>query len=315
MIYKYTKILVLLGGLAGCSLDATDSRVFDPDAEFAKLDQPEIPTVESSLLKSARYKEEQGQYEEAASLYAQLIDTNPDNLDYQLALAETVRRNGDNEEAITLYDPLLNDKKVGLDALEGKALAVMARGEFKEASTLFEQIVRQDGTRWRTLNALAIMFTLKDLHEEAMAYYTEALKNSPNNASVLNNIGLSSAIARQYATSLEYLDKAAKTSRNDAAKNRRIELNKALVHGVSGDLQMAERVASRHLKGALLQNNLGLYAHLANNDELAKSYLNMALSQSPSFYKNAWENLDYLIGQGKGAGRVSSGTAKRVRVE
>ena len=77
-------------------------------------------------------------------------------------------------------------------------------------------------------------------------------------------------------------------------QRKQIDLNLAMVHGVSGDFDTARDVAGKYLEGPALDNNLGLYAHLAKDDSLAKSYLNMALTQSPTYYERAWENLDVV---------------------
>jgi hypothetical protein len=41
---------------------------------------------------------------------------------------------------------------------------------------------------------------------------------------------------------------------------------------------------------------MGLYAHLAKDDQMAKSYLNMALTESKTYYGKAWENLEAVSG-------------------
>jgi hypothetical protein len=41
---------------------------------------------------------------------------------------------------------------------------------------------------------------------------------------------------------------------------------------------------------------MGFYAHLAKDDALAKTYLNMAISGSSTFYERAWNNLDGISG-------------------
>jgi hypothetical protein len=75
---------------------------------------------------------------------------------------------------------------------------------------------------------------------------------------------------------------------------KRIDLNLSLVYAVAGKQDEARAVAERYFSGPTLSNNLGLYAHLANDDEMAKAYLNMALTDSKTFYERAWDNLQTI---------------------
>ncbi len=70
-----------------------------------------------------------------------------------------------------------------------------------------------------------------------------------------------------------------------------------MVYGLSGDMVKARELAGKYLDGPALENNLGFYAHLAKDDALAKTYLNMALSDSATYYQRAWTNLDMITGE------------------
>jgi hypothetical protein len=81
-----------------------------------------------------------------------------------------------------------------------------------------------------------------------------------------------------------------------------------------GNMSAAQRIAEKHLPAGALENNLGFYAHLANDQELAKSYLNMALTGTPVYYERAWKNLD-IVAKGDNDGKDGSQKGKRVRVQ
>ena len=123
------------------------------------------------------------------------------------------------------------------------------------------------------------------------------MNQSPDNPAVLNNAGLGFAVDRNFPRAIEALQHAARVSKSPLQR-KQVELNLALIYGVSGDFDTAREVAGKHLEGPALENNLGLYAHLAKDDALAKSYLNMALTQSTTYYERAWENLDALNNSG-----------------
>lgn len=314
-MHRFLLRLSVILVLSGCSLMASDRRIINPDEEFAKLDSPNVPGVDQTLLKSAKESEESGDYLRAGVLYQQLYAKTPANIDYQYGLAENLRRTGQFDKAIKLYEILSDgeNKAREIESLEGKGLSLMGKGEFAEAGKVFARVMEKDATRWRTLNALGILFALKQLHDEAFAYYEEALRFSPNNLAVINNIGLTRAMNKEYDMAIQALEKGSRLASGKGAKQRHIDLNLALIYGISGDMDRAESVAGRYLEGPALQNNLGLYAHLAKNEQLAKSYLNMALSNNPYFYKRAWENLD-MINQASSGTQPVQPQGRRIKI-
>jgi Flp pilus assembly protein TadD len=290
--------IIALALCSACGIMPSKSRVYDADEEFAKVDQPEVGSVEDALRDSAIEAAKRGENDKAVSLYTQLYDRDKKNPLYQLGLAESLRRLGEHQAAIRMYDAVLKEKPDHVDAMEGKALAVMAMGETEEAARLFKGVLEKDKARWRTLNALGILFTIKEMTAEAFVYFNEALKYSADNPSILNNIGLVQAMDGNQDEAVSTLKRAARSA--TGTQQRQVELNLALVYGIAGQMELAKKVAEPHLSADALTNNLGLYAHLSNDDELAKSYLNMALTNSSTYYERAWKNLN-LIDASKGA--------------
>ena len=72
----------------------------------------------------------------------------------------------------------------------------------------------------------------------------------------------------------------------------------AIVYGISGNSEMAKTTAQNFLTEPQLYNNLGVYAELAKKPELARTYLNKALSGAKVYYDKAWENLERVQGGG-----------------
>ena len=270
---------------------------WDPDTTFASVGQPDVKGMNDTQEDMAKEAVNNGDFARAAKFYEMLVSSGKGTAEqrhrYKLGLASATRRIGDNERALGMFEALLQDSAADLDAAEGRALTLMATGKTVEASRAFSDIVEKDPKRWRTLNALGILFVTKGMVPEASSYYTEALKYSPDNPAILNNMGLSQAIDKNYKRSIDILDQASRVSKN-ASQRKQIDLNEALVYAVANDLDKAHDIAAKYYDGAALDNNMGLYAHLSKDDALAKTYLNMALSQSPTFYERAWSNLDAL---------------------
>jgi Flp pilus assembly protein TadD len=296
--------------LAGCG--QMGQQWMDPDKTFAAFDQPTVKGVNDTQEDAAKAAITAGDYRRASQFYEQLVTSGkakPEELlRYKLGLADSLRRLGENDQALAMFEQLTRENPTNLDAQEGRGLTLMALGKTVDAGRAFAEIMEKDGSRWRTLNALAILFVTKNMTPEAMAYYTEALKQSPDNPAILNNVGLSQAADRNFRRAVEALQQASRLAKTPSQR-KQIDLNLAMVYGVSGDSETAKEVASKYIDGAALDNNLGLYAHLAKDNALAKTYLNMALSQSPTFYERAWNNLDAINDSGHLQGQTPPANA------
>lgn len=301
----HTAFLLSALAVAGCSgLDAqTEGWLGTKTRQDALNEMNTVPVdgIQATLEKQAEDALDQGDNRRAAQFYEQLIGSEKvnkaDKLRYKVAFADTLRRMGDNEKARTAFDAVLKETPADLDAQEGRGLTLMAMGKATDAGRVFADIMKKDGTRWRTLNALGILFVTKNMVPEAMAYYAEALKHSPDNPAILNNVGLSQAVDQNYSRAISALEQGSRLS-GSGERRKQIDLNLALVYAVSGDVETAADIAEKYLQGPTLDNNLGLYAYLAKDEKLAKTYMNMALSGSSTFYERAWNNLDILEKRG-----------------
>lgn len=291
---KLSAVLLLSSALTLAACDKMGEQWLNPDASFASLDQPKVKGINETQEEMAKEATEAGDYGRAAQFYQLLVASGkgtPDDVRrYKFGMADSTRRLGQGEAALAMFEELYRDYPNDIDIMEGRALTLMATGKTADAGRAFEQVMEKDKKRWRTLNALGILFVTKNMVPEAMAYYEEALNNSPDNAAILNNVGLSYATDRNFSRAIEALQHASRVSKSPSQR-KQIELNLAMVQGVSGNMDAARETASKYMEGPALDNNLGLYAHLAKDDNLAKTYLNMALSSSSIFYERAWENL------------------------
>lgn len=303
-ISRFLLISTTLFGLGACANMDSQTASWLGTGSKSKTEALEAMTsdstvegVNATLEKQAIVALERGDISRAQQFYQQLLTSEKgsaaDNIRYKIAYAETMRRVNNTEDALSAYDEILEEVPDNLDAQEGRGLTLMAMGKATDAGRAFSDIMEKDGKRWRTLNALGILFVTKNMIPEAMAYYTEALKFSPDNPAVLNNVGLSQAVDKNYPRAIQALEQASRIAKS-GERRRQVDLNLAMVYGASGDIDTAKEIATKYLQGPALDNNVGLYAHLAKDDALAKTYLNMALSGSPTFYERAWDNLDLV---------------------
>lgn len=294
-------ILSLL--LVSCSV-LPDPKL-DAKGELSKLKGANVDTIESVQRSQAEKAVAVGDFKRAASAYKQLTDKYPNNDTYQLALADNLRRAGDDKDALGIMDALLKKEPNNAGALEIKGLTLMSTGEFPEAGQALGQAMKSDPKRWRTLNGIGILFAMKGKYDGAMAYFQEALNVSTDNPSILNNAALTYAINHQFPRAYESFERAKRHMDAESKDLKRIDLNLALVYAVDGKLDEAQAVAAPHLSKEGLYNNMGFYAYLSKNNEMAKSYLNMALTQSPTYYERAWKNLGALTGDQNASANVA----------
>jgi len=295
MRFSSLLISIIAISLVSCTLDPKNKT--DRRAELAKLSGPEITSIENNLKKQADAAMANNEFRRASQMYNQLADQHPEKLEYAISMADAARRAGDNETALKTINVVLTKKPDNADALEVKGLSLMATGEFAEAGKTLDKALRIDGKRWRSLNAVGIMFAIKQMHPQAIEYYNAALKANPGNAGVMNNLGLSLAMQNDFDGAIEQFTQAHNHVSQNSTEAERIDLNLALTYAMAGRLDEAERVATPHLTKAGLYNNMGFYSYISKNKELAKTYMNMALNQNPTYYERAWQNLNALNGE------------------
>jgi len=308
---KYPLLIVLL--LSAC---VGGSQPIDAQKLLSSMQGPKILGVEDTLMESAKNAEKQGDFKQAATFYKQVLEKRGDNMEAGLGLADALRRGGELENAIAVYDGIIaKDPKI-IGAKEGKALALIAKGDFDTPTGLLEEVLKTDATRWKTLNALGILFSTRNLQPEAQQYFTEALKYHADSPPILNNLGLSQAMTKKYDEAISTLNKASNLSASGSNERKRIELNTALVYASAGKLDEARATAETHLSGAALNNNLGLYAHLAKDDQMARAYLNMALTESKTYYAKAWDNLQEIsINPSSGGAKVTRSVSRKTKAK
>ena len=255
---------------------------------------PKVDSVEGTMLASAQQAEKAGDYNRAAVFYSQMAEK---NADYKVMQGDALRRGGNLAAAQKIFDEILAKNPKDAAALEGKMLCRFAAGELAETADLMKQVLAIEPDRWRTLNVAGILFANRHMVDESMAYYERALTYSKDNPSILNNVGLTLAMDKQYDKAIQALTKAAQFAPTDSSQKTQVDMNLALTYGVSGDMAMAEKIASQHVSGPALYNNLGYYAKLAKNTTAARDYFNMALTKSPNYYPRAWSNLEQVEGK------------------
>jgi tetratricopeptide (TPR) repeat protein len=143
-------------------------------------------------------------------------------------------------------------------------------------------------------NVLGFLDDQDQQWETAEKHYLKSAELAPRNGSALNNLGMS------YMRQQRYGDAASAFARSAQAQPtlQVARLNLRIAQAMGGRVAMALSGASEQDK-AVVMNSLGVAALAGGDNGRAKSYFEAALNLSPSFYSNAYSNLELAGASGK----------------
>lgn len=290
MKHYYALIMALAFG--SCTHNTLPTNNTRPDISAP---QPFSP-LEKNLYQTANSHFEKGHYQKAIELYQNLVQEHPEKLILSFQLAEALRLDHQFNKAIPHYQHIPAGNAYYPSAQEGLALSYVNMSQFTTAKNILHQLIYEDASRWKAINALGTIAAMENNPQEALAYYNTALAVNNNNPVTLNNIGLAMALNGTPEKGLNILYQAQTLGRNQPDLQEKIAYNLALVQGMNGQFEEAEKLLQPYLSPAEIYNNLGFYANLAKNSDLAKTYLSKALSENPYYYQKAWQNLATVSG-------------------
>ena len=281
--------------LAACSLLPQKKTTADNNKELEEaLNSVKVPTMETTLYESGTAALDAGDSLKAEYYFNQLVKKSNSNPLYKFKYAEALRRRGACTDALPLYEEVLEVKPSDIDAREGKALCLVSLGEFQKAGPILTDIIHGDSTRWKSINAAGLIFAVNNKLQEANQYLNLAADVSNHNPAVLNNQALVKALTGNYDDAIKTLKEASLRAGEATTQKRNIDLNLAMVYGISKNIDLAESTAKPWLTTPQLYNNMGIYAELGKDPELARTYLNKALMGTAVYYDKAWDNLERL---------------------
>ena len=282
-MHKFFKIILLLV-IVGCST-----------TQIEQNDVVKNKFTKSQDIQDAENYYHIAEYAKAAEAFKNIQDADKYSQETLFIYAESLRLSNDVNEAIEIYDKIININSDYLQAIEGKALCFVSQGDFSAGAVLLNKVLAADATKWRTINALGVIYALKGELAEAVEYYELAMQVSENNPVIANNLGLSLAFSGLHDEGKKVIEESlSNVLQHETEKFKKIEYNLALIYGMAGDMDTSADILRKYLAESEILNNLGFYAKLSKDKELAKSYLSEALAKSPVHYEKAWNNLNDL---------------------
>lgn len=275
MIAKLSGMLAVVlsvGLLSACSQNASPASTSVANSEeaqkaLAERKQHEQTAVNQALSNAAQAAEQAYDYSNAAANYQQLVEREPDNMQYLLGLAKNQRYAGAVRESI-------KTTKKGIERFgERPALIIeLAKGQIagQMLSAASETVATGKQTapqNWEVYATSGILHDRQSRFDEAQADYRRALELSPGNVAVLNNLALSLAQSGQLDEAIATLRKVTDTE-NSTPQTRQ---NLALLYALQGEYEKAEKLIREDLPPAQAKENIEKLRRIGQRKEAGES--------------------------------------------
>jgi Flp pilus assembly protein TadD len=244
--------------------------------------------VASQLLQEERHRE-------AAQVFNQILDRQPDNAAAKIGLAETYLASGAIKPALAAFTELSELAEVKVAAMQGQGLSLVLLGQMDRGEELLRRVVATEPSSWRAWNALGRCYDSKQDWASSAHAYDMALKAKPDAYAVHNNIGVSLlSQARHSEAEAKFVDALAIRPNFETARN-----NLRFAIAMQGRYREAFAGTGRQDLPSVL-NNVGYAAMLRGENDRAQAYFARALEVSPHFFEVAHQNLQRAKGPHEG---------------
>ncbi len=185
-----------------------------------------------------------------------------DNLDSRASqlvrVADTTRESGDMANAMQLYARAADMRQGWIVPRLRLGETALSVGRYQDALKAFESAAQVAPLDNRGHNGAGVALDLMGMHEEAQQRYISGMEQAPDNGPLRNNLGLSLALSGDYEAAVELLESAV-TRQPDDARTRH---NLSLVYGLSGNENRARSISAGVMSDAAIDNNIAFYAKL-----------------------------------------------------
>lgn len=161
-----------------------------------------------------------------------------------------------------------------------------------EAENHLRRAVEMGAEPWRAYNGLAVLADLRKDFAAANEYYVKALELNPESPVILNNHGYSKYLAGDWEGARESIRRALDID----VGYQKAWLNLALILVRSEAYDQAVAAFERFMERAQAYERLGTLVMMEGKYDVAEYFLNLAIDESPTYYKPAYDRLEELQG-------------------
>lgn len=229
-------------------------------------------------------------YQRAIYHYMMAAQATPEDATPFIRIAFVHETNARPEAAEQAYRLALSRVPDALDAQEGLGVVLLKQGKSAEASEVLTAVAARDAARWRAQNSLGVISDMKGDYVQARVHYQAAMQSSSDIAQVLNNFGYSYYLSNDWVSA----ERLFKEAVDKSPKYWPAWSNLGLVRVRQQRYDEAQTIFRQFMAEHEVLNMMGYLCTLVGDYKNAEDFLNRATAASPSYYKEAYDNLDYL---------------------
>ena len=319
MKHRCWTALFLAVFLAGCSsaqkttyLDDVED-IYSGNLTAEMLGVSEAQTYSDAISKGEA-AQRQGELDRAAAFFVRAIELASAELEKEeensvaveevsqagVRLARLYQSRGMQEQAERVYLMILDLDDSEVTSLEALGLIRLRERRSKDAADYLLRAVNSWHDKQtesgavkisapvKAFNGLAIIADLSEDYEIASGYYRNALQLVPNDYTIMNNLGYSLYLDGQWDKAALWYSRALNISPDYQLALK----NLALLKSRQKQYDEAIVLLEKFMEPWEARNDIAYLAMLANDLEAAEVMFVDAIELSPSFYSEAWENLE-----------------------
>lgn len=209
---------------------------------------------------------------------------------------------GSLDRAALAFELVLKENPDNVATLLEMGLIEINRRRYQQAETYLNRVIETNPELWRAHNGLGVLADLNQDFASAQWYYRQALKLYPKSPTLLNNLGYSNYLAGDWQRARQFVE-AALDSDPSYIKAR---LNLGLIFVRQGYYDEAIATFGKVMEKSAVYERIGTLCLVEGKYDDADRFLNLAISASPTYYKEAYDKLEKL--------QVLRATPKRPKV-
>lgn len=240
------------------------------------LPDPKDRIEELRMFTQAEAYEFEGNFQEAAKIYGEILSLRPWTPQSYINLALIEAKMGRFDEAIRVLEQ-------GIEKIPGSEILLsrlghtfMVTGRLKKALDAFDRVLKNNPRHFDALLASAWCLNLMDQKEDAQAFYQKALEVEPENKFTRMNYALSLAISGKNAQAIDIYN----SLKRDYPDDYTIYQDLGIAYGYAGDISRSienlERAISLH-PAPIAYLNLAVAMKKVGKLEEAYQYLKLYL--------------------------------------
>lgn len=305
-------ITLLLSGCAAMQSQPTTAdrgELYDGEVASSMLGVADAKTEQEALMKGMGYWA-QGNGDKALLYYIRALELNEHSETAAANIAIVHQQRNNLAMAQQAWHATLAINPHHVMALEAIGLLHLKQRDYEQAKHYLLHAIRQYPIEqkaaekqqdlhyqpWMAFNGLGVIADLEKQYSQALTYYQQALALSPAEPMILNNIGYSHLLNNELEAALPYFQQALQTQGNYVPARH----NLALLYARQNQPDLAVQTLTPVMGKAAACNDVGYLMMLNNELASAEQLFKRAIRLSPSYYREAWENLDRLTQQQKG---------------